>query len=75
MRAMPCCALCLLVFVASAAAEEPAIPAWFKPDPKNPYAVFDAWRNLSTTEAMLCWDDDWGALRRLPTRRARQANG
>ena len=36
-------------------AEEPTVPVWFKPNPKNPYAIFDAWRNLSTTEAVVCW--------------------
>ena len=50
-----------------AAADEPAVPAWFRPDPKDPYAVFDAWRHLSTTDAVLIcssmWDVCAGCLR------------
>ena len=44
------------------AAAEPAVPAWFKPDPKNPYAIFDAWRSLSTTEAALYWGQRWNVF-------------
>jgi hypothetical protein len=51
--------VCLLLAGVPAAAEEATVPAWFRPDPKNPYAIFDAWRNLSTTEAAVCWQGDW----------------
>lgn len=27
------------------------VPDWFRPDPTRPYAIFDAWRGLSTREA------------------------
>ncbi len=40
-------------------AAAPDVPNWFKPDPKNPYAIFDAWRRLSTTEAALYLDEGW----------------
>ena len=51
---------CLLAFGAPAVAETPVVPAWFRPDANKPYAIFDAWRNLSTSEAMLVWENRWG---------------
>jgi hypothetical protein len=53
MRKTLCFAVCLLLFSAAAVADEPAVPEWFKPDPKNPNSVYDAWRHLSSTEAAL----------------------
>jgi hypothetical protein len=47
------CATGLFVVALSCRADEPVVPKWFHRDPENPYAVFDAWRHLSTTEASL----------------------
>ena len=55
--------LCLLISGTPAtAAEGEAVPAWFKSDPAKPYAIFDAWRNLSTTEAVIVWGSDWNVF-------------
>lgn len=36
-----------------------AVPDWFKPDPANPYAVFEKWRRLDSREAALYLGDGW----------------
>lgn len=51
--------LSLALLCARSLAQDPAVPDWFKPDPENPYAIFDAWRKLSTTEAALYLGSSW----------------
>ncbi len=38
------------------------IPDWFRYDPNDPYAVFQAWRNLTTREAIISQRDGWWVL-------------
>ena len=51
----------------TALSEESAVPDWFRPAPDEPYAIYEAWRNLSTKEAALYlgpgWDVCAGVLR------------
>ena len=42
MRKLILIAVCCSTFVSSCWAKEPVVPDWFRPDPKNPYAIFDA---------------------------------
>ena len=55
MRKLILIAVCCSTFVSSCWAKEPVVPDWFRPDPKKLYAIFDAWRNLNSTEAALYW--------------------
>lgn len=38
------------------------IPAWFRPDPDKPHAIFAAWRELTSREALLCLGENWQVL-------------
>ncbi|HNJ41363.1 MAG TPA: hypothetical protein PKZ53_12790 [Acidobacteriota bacterium] len=38
------------------------IPDWFRYNPNDPYAVFQAWRNLTTREAIISQRDGWWVL-------------
>lgn len=38
------------------------IPDWFRYDPNNPYAVFQAWRNLTAREAIISQRNGWSVL-------------
>jgi len=63
-------ALCLVILIAlslatlgtPSRAEESVVPDWFKSDPDKPYAIFDAWRKLSTTESALYLGSGWACL-------------
>src|SRR5262249_12420211 len=41
---------------------EEQVPEWFRYDPARPYAIFDAWRELSTRKAMVCLGENWQVL-------------
>jgi hypothetical protein len=43
-------------------AADDAIPAWFQPDASRPYAVFDAWKELTTRDAAICLGETWQVL-------------
>src|SRR5262249_41051082 len=38
------------------------VPEWFKFNAERPYAIFDAWKELSTREAAICLGDTWQVL-------------
>lgn len=57
-----CIALGLATLGTPRLAQEAVVPDWFKSDPDKPYAIFDAWRKLSTTEAALYLGPRWSCF-------------
>jgi hypothetical protein len=45
-----------------AAASPPSVPSWFVSDPGDAYAIFSAWKNLSTRDAAVCLGAGWNVL-------------
>src|ERR1043166_5839839 len=43
-------------------AESSLVPEWFHKDPAKPFAIFEAWRHLSTREASICTGPGWDVL-------------
>src|SRR5262245_14808613 len=39
-----------------------AVPEWFKFNAQRPYAIFDAWKELTTREAAICLGSNWEVL-------------
>lgn len=38
------------------------VPGWFRTNPDKPQAIFEAWQQLTTREAMLCLGENWQVL-------------
>jgi hypothetical protein len=38
------------------------VPDWFRFDAKQPYAIFDAWKELSTRKAATCVGENWKVI-------------
>jgi hypothetical protein len=53
--------LCALLLTGAQASAD-TVPSWFKPDAENAGAIFSAWKNLSTREAVLYWGGSWTVL-------------
>ena len=54
---------CVLVFLAwQCARAEEKVPEWFRFDAQRPYAIFDAWKELSTRKAATCLGENWKVL-------------
>jgi hypothetical protein len=45
-----------------AASGDEDVPEWFRFDEKRPYAIFEAWKELSTRRAMICLGESWKVL-------------
>jgi len=45
----------------SAGAED-KVPDWFRFDSARPFAIFDAWKELSTRKATICLGENWSVL-------------
>jgi hypothetical protein len=41
---------------------EETVPEWFRFDAARPYAIFDAWKELSTRKASICLGENWQVL-------------
>jgi hypothetical protein len=41
---------------------EETVPDWFHADETRPYAIFDAWKELTTRKAMVCLGENWAVL-------------
>ncbi len=59
MRRVICFVLCLLTCCLTGCAKKSVVPEWFLPTSQDPYAVFNAWRHLTTREAVLVLGKDW----------------
>jgi hypothetical protein len=55
-------AVFLPFLLGAAGAQEPLVPEWFQYNPDRPYAIFDAWRSLTTREAALYWTNEWTVI-------------
>jgi hypothetical protein len=56
-------ALALLIGSHCADAQErDEVPDWFRFDAEQPYAIFDAWKHLSTRAASICLGENWQVL-------------
>jgi len=56
--ALAIAALALLPF-RSNGAEDSLVPKWFEKDPAKPFAIFEAWKHLSTPDASDCSGAGW----------------
>jgi len=52
----------LILLFASNKCEAQALPQWFAAADNDPYAIFQAWKSLSTRDAVLYLGMDWRAL-------------
>src|SRR5438132_12071331 len=52
----------LLLLPVLASAGPPSVPPWFVSDTSDPYAIFSAWKNLSSREAAVYLHDGWRVL-------------
>src|SRR5215475_9028388 len=52
----------LILLFASNKCEAQVLPQWFAAAENDPYAIFQAWKSLSTRDAVLYLGMDWRAL-------------
>src|SRR4051794_26719127 len=52
-------ALCFIVPFHQTKAASPVVPGWFSDDSAGPFAIYQAWTNLSMKESSICRGSDW----------------
>lgn len=55
-------AVLAVLLAGQVASGQEEVPEWFRFDAAQPYAVFDAWKSLSTREAAICLGETWKVL-------------